>query len=123
MKIEWNGERLTEKQTLFLCWKLWEWLAKTGNILKITWPHWKEMGGKVKKMTGECPCCEYAKQQEKRCRSGCLLITLWPNRCLSESSPYQKWRKEASLRLRKKYARIIANAAKREYMKLQKERR
>jgi len=120
MEIEWNGEMLTEKQTLFLCWKLWERLAKTGCALKTAWPHWREMGGKVKRMMGDCPCCEYVRQQEKRCHVACLLLTLWPERCLSESSPYQKWVTETSLRLRKKYARIIAKAAKKEYMKYEK---
>jgi len=71
-------------------------------------------------MTGDCPCCEYAEQQEKKCHSGCLLITLWPEGCLNVPSPYQKWTKEKSPRLRKKYARIIANAAKKEYMKYEK---
>jgi len=128
MKIEWSGGKLTKKQALFLCWKLWEWLAETGERKKEKWPHWEWNGGEVEAMKCECPCCEYTWRQFSRrdCNLHCPLKTLWPEGCLRTTpklTPFQKWRQAKTRQTRKKYALIIANGAKKEYMKLQKERR
>jgi len=126
MQIKWHGEKLTKKQALFLCWQLWEWLAETGCAVKDDWPHWEWNKGKVKGMFNACPCCEYQRQQGKEgisCRSDCPLKTLWPKGCLHRLSPYAKWDHTLSTQSRKNHARAIADVAKKEYMKLQKERR
>jgi len=128
MQIKWHGEKLTKKQALFLCWQLWKWLAKTGCAIKSLWPHWVWNGGEINIMESDCPCCEYAWHRfpPQKCKLYCPLKILWPKgylRTTPKPTPFQKWTQAKTRQTRKKYALIIANGAKKEYMKLQKERR
>lgn len=123
MRIEWNGGKLTKKRALFLCWKLWEWLAKNPFDLKKNWPEWKANGGKVSACLHWCPCCEMCRMD---CL-GCPLIDYWGPLKIKMACEYNKnsnwkgWIKERPDGIpanRAKYARRIANAAKRRYEKL-----
>lgn len=131
MRIEWNGKKLTKKRALFLCWKLWEWLGKTGSDDKYAWTHWEHHGGKVKSVSLQCLLCEYMRQnrteEEKAgrdnssCRNWCLLWDYWKQGCLSSSkkrSTYDLWLDAEEDKDRTKYARSIAAASKRRYKKL-----
>ena len=118
MRIEWNGKKLTKKKALFLCWKLWEWLAENPGEKKWAWPEWKNNGGKVKSMAHDCPCCEVGHQLHD-CPE-CPLKGFWPKEsnfsvaCNQNKSPFHLWTKTGEA----KYARRIAAAAKRRYEKL-----
>lgn len=118
MKIEWNGKKLSKKRALFLCWKLWAWLTKTGTHDKEKWPEWKANGGKVSEMPPfDCPCCVY--DESNGCES-CPLSDYWGSgyrTCVGSPTAYKKWC-SAPKRDRPKYARRIAAAAKRRYEKL-----
>lgn len=124
MRIEWKGEKLTEKRALFLCWKLWEWLAENPDKCKSQWPEWKYNQGHVEEMNSDCPCCEFAgrdKEGKRQCHK-CLLWTYWGSgkvkyACERQSSPFNKWSKIIGKNAIK-YARRIAAAAKRRYEKL-----
>ena len=115
MKLEWDGGKLTKKLALFLCWKLWEWLAETGEDKKESWPEWAWNEGHVERMDSYCPCCEYTRANCKKCP----LFYLWPHEgedpCLDDETPFGDWLDATTLRARKKYASIIAEAARKEY--------
>jgi len=124
MRVEWNGKKLTKKRALFLCWKLWEWLAKTGNVFKEEWPEWKD-DGLVSKCNNYCPCCEYSGEDgygKVNCKK-CPLLFLWsPHKEMidyacqdNNNSPYKKWEQVGTSRTRKKYAKIISDYAKKKY--------
>ena len=119
MKLEWDGGKLTKELALLLCWKLWEWLAETGTALKGSWPEWALKGGKVKWMHSGCPCCQHVGQgdgfENSACRQKCPLIDLWPHLCMWRESPFHKWHIAETPAARKKYASIIAEAARKEY--------
>ncbi|KKL98788.1 hypothetical protein LCGC14_1820840 [marine sediment metagenome] len=128
MRIEWNGKKLTKKRALFLCWKLWEWLAENPGEEKKAWPHWVCNGGKVKEMTSECPCCQFTPvepigEEEDSCLE-CPLYEFWDTSgessisdepCMYESSQFQGW---ISNKNEPTYSNSIAAAAKRRYEKL-----
>lgn len=115
MRLEWNGKKpLTKIKALYICWRLWEWLAETGTTKKEKWPGWKTVAACL----CFCPCCEQSGQDCEKC----LIKPVWGNPinedayCESPDSPYQKW-KYCGPKARKKYALIIANFAKKEYLK------
>jgi hypothetical protein len=116
VRIEWKGGKLTKLRALFLCYKLWEWLAENPGKMKEHWLGWEINGGKVKGMFSECPCCAYSK---KAGCEDCLLLELWPSGCLKKKSPFVGWIRAQTPRSRKKYAAIIRDAAKTEYLKME----
>jgi len=135
MKIEWNGGTLTKKRALFLCWKLWEWVAKnitqeSMNTIKrgdspaneVFKKGWFRHYGIA--MINECPCCEHSHEDCARC----LLKVIWPwpetdedVPCIHSKSPFQLFHTARTVITAKKYAGIIRDAAKAEYEKLLKE--
>ncbi|KKM85245.1 hypothetical protein LCGC14_1290970 [marine sediment metagenome] len=129
MKTEWKGGKLTKKRALFLCWKLWEWLAKNPGKGKGGWPEWEINGGKVKNMPSDCALCqEYTLRplddgDKVGCKYSCLMASFWGGHCdegdvnSGRESPFYLWLKGTSSD-RSKYARRIAAAAKRRYEKL-----
>jgi hypothetical protein len=136
MILQWNRKNgLDLKTAFFLCWKLWEWLAKTGNQFKRYWPEWKENGGDVNLCFNECPCCEYTfstSTPNRGCHE-CIMIDLWgePDEkdkeengvpCSFSDSPFNLWyatkSKPLAIKERKKYAKIIAKEAKKKYKAL-----
>ena len=131
MKIEYKEGRMTKKLALFLCWKLWAYMQRTGSNNKDEWPQWERNGGKVAIMMNDCPCCEYTMMVYKttypKC-SMCPMKGLWGSKQYAcqetKDSPYELWR-HAGLNCwykphRKTYAGIIARFAWKEYLKLEK---
>ena len=125
MRIEWNGKKLTKKRALFLCWKLWEWLAENPGKEKYSWPHWKVKRGKVERNKYHCPCCEFTGMRDEgdeECRARCPLRNYWEGTCLhGRNNVFYRWHCSSGARKQKdrtKYARRIAAAAKRRYEKL-----
>ena len=129
MRVEWNGKKLTNKRALFLCWKLWEWMAETEELAwnKNKWPKWYGNGGKVTFCTNHCPCCEYAGEFEDtdglyeiNCNK-CPLLHLWSKKKISyacekdNSSPYYRCKEAKTYKTHKKYAKIISDYAKKKY--------
>lgn len=112
-----NKKPTTKKKALRVCVKLWDWMAKTGSYNKSEWPGWAKYG----KMQNNCPCCQIA-YTHKNCR-GCPMKKLWPGgdcSCENPSSPYQKWKVAGyckSVQMMKTYAKIIADAARKELKK------
>ena len=98
--------KITKRKALEDCVKIWSELAKTGAIYKPEWAI-------EKYSVNGCPCCRYADDHLSLC-SECLLIGLWPDTCCSPGSPYYSWdyTKGEDEANRKKYAKIIANYAK-----------
>ncbi len=129
MRIEWNGGKLTKKRALFLCWKLWEWLAENPGKRKRDWPEWKHNEGEVTRMYLGCPCCEvgfdydvFDQPSDNNCLR-CPLIAYWPKTkerkvpCEQPKSAFRLWDLETP-RHQAKCAKRIAAAAKRRYEKL-----
>jgi hypothetical protein len=132
-----KNEKLTKRKSLYLCWKLWEWLAQTGVRNKYKWPEWNLEDGNVRMCEFTCPCCEYAtdwrgvrdckkcplKELWRKIKSGYLLETRGAWECdaicgENKESPYHLWERSKSKETRIIYATIIAKAAKKEYFRL-----
>lgn len=107
---------LTKKKALKICVELWDWMAKSGSESKAAWPGWT----KRKYAKNDCPCCEYALSGENPRGCGkCPLFSLWQDKCItSSSSPYWKWSCLPAGTDHSEYAKIIANAARKELKKL-----
>ncbi len=126
MRIEWNGGKLTKKRALFLCWKLWQWLAENPSKDKGDWPKWKSNGGGVVDMGAHCPCCEFPPEDEfdSPICSKCPLVGFWDaprggsQLCLGNDAQFYKWLVAGDNAETIKYAKRIAAAAKRRYEKL-----
>ena len=109
-------KKITKKEALVKCEKLWRWLEKhPSKIAKHEWAGWEEYTKLYGKSSALCPCCHYALHSHKRYSdcTKCPLLGLWgPNIdsfCLDSTSPYNKWGEASSPKTRKKYAKIIAD--------------
>ena len=118
-----GGQRMTKKlgklTALWLCWELWDWLAKNPNREKGDWPGWKINGGKCDTAPSECFACEYRfTTSSDYCYEDCIVpcFRYKIGGCENTKSPFVKW--QSIWNTSKKYARIIANSAYDEYVKL-----
>ena len=107
------SRKLSKKEALRMCRKLWKWLAKHPGLGKSEAFH----DLKLPHMSCGCPCCEYNKQRgimegdgHAACAKRCLLRDLWPNGCLGKGSPFSEW--EYSGWFDTESAMKIANACK-----------
>lgn len=125
-------KELTLVRALKECARIWAGLAKSGTKKK-------PLEDRIKYSFG-CPACEYVTQkafnqieltQGMACCNGgekgspryaiarelldlCPMKQAWPNGCLCPTSPYAKWEySNNTSAARKRYARQIANAARR----------
>lgn len=102
--------RLTKRKALVICKELWEWIRDNAKTIehwsrKKRWPGWDKYGD----MLSDCPCCEYRARRDRPC-ADCLLAGVWGSGdCCRLPSPYEKWRKAATARTRKKYAQKIVD--------------
>lgn len=121
--------RLTRKKALEICAELWDWLwehplVKHGEDAKGKWPGWKKHGH----MDSWCPCCEYdaSRLPTKSCSRCPIPKTAWTKTekrvcyCTADDSPFYKWVESRKVKTRKKYAKIIRDAARKELRKLKR---
>ncbi len=114
---------------LWLCYDLWDWLAKNPDKGKGNWIGWSHNGGKYKSSYA-CFACTFISQykadknsvygagcQYRRnpCIIPCFRIDYGCTACLS---PYNRYNGSLNNKSIKKYARIIADSAYKEYVKL-----
>ncbi len=118
--------KLGKLTALWLCWELWDWLAKNPDEIKSDWPQWKQNRGKYKKATHYCFACEYRikiKKWKHECPDNSCIIPCFRGlsedgdgySCYDEKSSFQKWNEGID---NKRNARIIADSAYKEYVKL-----
>jgi hypothetical protein len=122
--------KLTKKKALKICVELWDWLSKHPNSKKEDCPKMD----KYSDMENDCSCCEFVlqnfayKHQAEFCSgtefcNHCPLKRLWGSNddglfdCEDTESPYNKWKFSES-KEKQEYAKIIANAARKELKKL-----
>jgi hypothetical protein len=124
---------LTKEQALQNCADMWDWMAKHKVRRKYEAP------GTIG-VLHNCWCCEYTKKIPKGCSlfiadcDRCPMKSYWIKTtqirhrecsyfCEAEGTSYTKWRRANSYAERAYYAKLIANAARRELAKLMKESR
>ena len=115
---------MKRKRALELCRDLWDELSKTG----IDEKEGTKFCEKHPSLNSDCPCCEYVSKFPKIYRSlglssrpaldckRCPLKKAWPfddlvAPCINDESPYERWGCASTKKERKKYARIIRDAA------------
>jgi len=127
---------LSKRLALKICYELWTWLAENPLRAKGDWPGWKKYINYAINLSffHYCPCCEWVKQRRnlnaKQCvfLSGakyCPLKPLWPQGCEQKGdtrTPWEFWMK-GHPREKAKQAQIIADAAYKEWQKLEKKRK
>ena len=110
--------KLTKLLALKICAELWERLARNTSEAKSNFPKWAKYG----RMKNDCPCCEWMLQHNRRITGSCPecpLHSLWPNSCMWVGTPYRAWYAEVEGKAsRRKYALIIARAARKEIKKI-----
>ena len=108
-------KKLTKRQALIECKKMWRWLEK--NPDKEKEHYCSDMNNRP---DAACYACEYGNQNKLGCH-GCILKSLWPtqpNFCLANTSPYYKWKKAEEPEVKTANAKIIADACVVELAKL-----
>lgn len=127
-------KKLGKLTALWLCWELWDWLAKNPDKAKDDWPKWKRNGGHYEEIFEDCFACAYINQnglstyssdfavgcdyKENPCIIPCFVTKNGCGFGATQKTPYQIWKTSYIKATRKKYARIIANSAYKEYVKL-----
>lgn len=133
-ELKWDkrSDPFTKELALYLCMRLWLWLACHPYKNKGDWPAWSKNGGAVNHTSSSCPCCEYDMRQNRYQEiifgcPNCPLISLWPkgkadrvNPCTDTGSPYMDWENRIGLGCILPALRI-AWAAKRELKRCLKE--
>jgi len=113
-------KKLGKLTALWLCWELWDWCARTGGD-KADWPGWERTGGTHGCIEHDCFACEYKNQYIKKyaclcaTKTDCIIPIFAKLSCMHDNSVFQLWKDPKHS---KKYARIIANSAYKEYKKL-----
>lgn len=95
---DWNA--LTEHDTLLLCIEWWAWLKANPGKMKDGWPRLECNDGDVPYMACDCPCCEYAVQNDIDCEfNNTCLVSNWGKAgddsvpCCVSDSPFTLWLK------------------------------
>src|SRR5579872_768716 len=113
-------KRLTPRTALQVCIKLWDGLAETGD---------GKPASALYEFRFDCPCCQYVadkldipggmpcaavrSESDRKTLALCPLNKLWPDGCGRSTSPFEKWSSSNfGSSLRKRYARIIADGAR-----------
>jgi len=111
-------KKLTLRQSLKLCSKLWGWLEKNPAMFKVDWPGWDEYDD----VENLCFACEYDLQQYTKNNtticSYCPLKGLWGKNCMKATSPYDKWSNSCDEDVRQKNAKKIADFCDKELEEL-----
>jgi len=108
------GKPMTKREALQACVGGWTWQAKQPQSMS------KCANPVFNGCRNCCPCCEYSITHERDyCDKSCLIA--WPEAsCMSDSSPFTKWRKSDSGKGRTKYARQIVGLARKALARLRK---
>ena len=113
-------KKLGKLTALWLCWELWDWLAENPNRNKEDWPKWvRNEGNHIARE--DCFACEYYLSDPIRteCYDECIIPCFAEHgHCNWGKAPYKMWRVAKTRKTRKKYARIIASSAYKEYKRL-----
>lgn len=111
-------KKLGKLTALWLCWELWDWLAKNPDKKKSDWPEWEENGGKYNAFDN-CFACEFDNQNDNFCYRNCIVPCFKENlTCTASGSPFVAWCISKTSKTLKKQARIIANSTYKEYVRL-----
>jgi len=98
---------LTRDEALSITLELWQWLAKTGETSKSSWPGWKEHN--LKGCTSDCTLCEYKIQYGQYCSEICPYPIHFGHNCLTDSNykdtPLTRWFKAETKLSRQYWAR------------------
>ena len=100
--------KLTKKKTIKLFREHWKWLAETGSNSKEDWPGYNFDNP----IESDCFLCEYAGQHPTGhyCGDNCLIA--WSGMDC-EVGEFGKWCDAKTVRIRKKYAKIISELPER----------
>jgi len=111
--------KLTKKKAIELHRELWDWLYHNPEKAKGDWPRWEEL----EKVMAQCFLCEYANRkcnltlfQCECCPLAWPRFDLWSRKgvfCYQKDTPFDKWAKAKSPRIKKKYAKIIRDLPER----------
>lgn len=119
-------KKLTKKEALTICFRMWDWMARhPDKYVDYSAKHEVCIElGLPKTMASDCAACEYAKQHKKPGKPFCALCPLWPSHtnyfCITRLEPYSRWDWATDCEEREKYARIIADLAKKKLVALEK---
>jgi len=82
--------------------ELWDWLYHHPSKKKSDWPGWKDNGGNASRVRADCFLCEYYYFHF----GDCLHCPLFLN------NYFTRWALCASLKTKKKYAKLVRDAVK-----------
>ena len=109
---------MTKKQAIMECKALWMWLEKhpalgkeDKTLHKKNWPGWKKL--KPSNYLNDCPCCEYAFQNNKHCDECPLSGWAWKYRCWWPEESYNEWCKTRTIQGQQYQAHKIVLACRR----------
>jgi hypothetical protein len=125
---------LSKRLALKICYELWAWLAENPSKDKEDWPGWEKY---IKYAQGNnfkvyCPCCEWIWKNKGLSPHSCLHISygaycplksLWPKGCQNyrQKTAWDIWRSKFTTPSEVfKQAQTIADAAYKEWQKLEK---
>lgn len=119
--------KLGKLTALWLCWELWDWLAKNPDKLKSSWSKWKRNGGKLSAFK-DCFACKYMMQRNytgeslfaAKChhvKNPCI-IPCFGGKYVGCSRGGLFTQYNQTKNQQRRYARIIANSAYVEYKRL-----
>lgn len=128
------GLKLTKKDALLICVRLWDWLYENPEIRdKTEWPGWDALYDTydVDEFFSDCPCCEWVNQQGYHLMtedndfagldcSKCPLTKIFPNGCTGpvENTSWDTWCVTYDKDKRKLAAKIIRDGSFKELKKL-----
>ncbi len=109
--------KLDKLTALWLCWELWDWLAKNPDKEKRDWVGWKTRRGKSEYVESHCFACGFNYEYKDHCGEDCIVpvFRYKGDGCEHEDSPFGAWDHSIN---KKQNARIIADSAYKEYVKL-----
>lgn len=113
---------MTKKEALQITADLWKWLYEHPSKEKYDWPRWEWKGGEVRECLSCCPLCEYAKIEGTYRVDCCHCLLQWTSKdesiikigfqpCMNRTASFAKWDDAKSPKTKKKYAKIIYEAA------------
>lgn len=102
------------KESLEICIQIWDWLAEHPEHDKKYAVEFLDLPP----MLNECACCEFTEFLGfDNCEDNCPLTGLWSDNshgssCLSDNSIFQQWGGSGTTKETTKYAKAIADAAR-----------
>ncbi|MBW8001738.1 MAG: hypothetical protein FVQ80_06910 [Planctomycetes bacterium] len=108
-------KKFNKARTIELHDDLWDWCSRNPTKEKSDWPEWKKNGGKIPEVECECFLCEWVRDSYKEsCVEKCPLKWSSKNgRCNSLDGEFHMWENAKTLKLKRKYARLIRDLPER----------